>query len=114
MFKQTDPQLREAQMEFARILMSKEGQLAYNKQKGTTPTRIDFQSHELDEYASGNHKDFLASIKNQSLVPSAIHNMALQNTEKEALIDAIYAFWKNSSMSESKAMDLIAKAVTPR
>ncbi len=113
MFKQTNPRLHLAQMEFARLLMSKEGQLAYNKQKGTTPTRMDFKSNELDDYTSGAHKDFLASIKNQSLVPSAIHNMALQNTEKEALIDAVYNFWRNDTMSESQAIDLIAKAVTP-
>lgn len=114
MFKQNDPIRQQAQLNFSRLLMSKEGQLAYNACKGSTPSRLDFKSTDLDTYTQVTHKAFMQSAKTQTLVPSAIHNMALQNKAKEALISAIDSFWKNTHISETQAAKMIMDAVKTR
>ena len=111
MFKQVTPERQQSQLDFARLVMSREGQIAYNKQKGSIPSRQDFDVSELGDYVVESHKDFLAAAKNKTLVPSAIHNMALQNTPKEALIDAVGKIWKAESIEVNRAAEMIAAAV---
>lgn len=112
MFKQSNPNKRKAQLDFARILMSPEGQIAYNKQKGSIPSRNDFDVSELGEYVVNSHKDFTAAASQKTLVPSFIHNMALQDEHKEKLIDAIDSIWKNNGMSASNAAESISVALS--
>lgn len=111
MFKQADPEKQRAQLDFARVLMSREGQIAYNKQKGSIPSRQDFDVSELGEYVVESHKDFLAAASNRSLMPSFIHNMALQDETKGQLIDAIDSVWKNDAMTNTSAAELIVSAL---
>lgn len=112
MFKQSDPDKHSAQLDFARVLMSPEGQIAYNKQKGSIPSRNDFDVSELGEYVVNSHQDFTAAANHQTLVPSFIHNMALQDKQKERLIDAIDSIWKNNGMSASSAAESISIALS--
>lgn len=112
MFKQTDPARRQAQLDFARVLMSPEGQFAYNKKKGSIPSRNDFDVSALGEYVVNSHKDFTAAASQKTLVPSFIHNMALQDKQKEHLIDAIDAIWKNDDVSTSRAAESISTALS--
>lgn len=112
MFKQSDPDRRAAQLDFARVLMSPEGQIAYNKQKGSIPSRNDFDVSELGEYVVNSHRDFTEAANHQTLVPSFIHNMALQDRQKEKLIDAIDSIWKNNGMSASSAAESISIALS--
>lgn len=111
MFKQHDSKRHQAQLDFARMLMSHDGQLAYNKQKGSIPSRNDFDVSTLGQYVVTSHRDFVAAANNKTLVPSAIHNMALQNTHKDALINAIDRIWKDSSVNTKQAADMISGAL---
>lgn len=111
MFRQDDPVRHQAQMDFARLLMSKEGQHAYNKQKGCIPARSDFDINLLDDYGRTSHQDFLAAAGKNTLVPSWVHNMALQDQQKQLLIAAVYEFWKNDTLSVAEGAKRLAAAL---
>jgi hypothetical protein len=93
-------------MDFARLLMSTEGQYIYNKQKGCIPARNDFDVNQLGDYVRKSHQDFIAAADKNTLVPSWVHNMALQDQQKQAAIAAVYDFWKNSMSSAEGARRL--------
>lgn len=108
MFRQRDPARRAAQMDFARLLMSSEGQYIYNKHKGCIPARSDFDVNQLGDYVRISHQDFIAAANKNMLVPSWVHNMALQDKKKQAAIAAVYEFWKSNMPSTEGVKRLIA------
>lgn len=108
MFRQNDPIRHQAQMDFARLLMSTEGQYIYNKQKGCIPARNDFDVNQLGDYVRISHQEFIAAANKNSLVPSWVHNMALQDQQKQAAITAVYDFWKSGMSSAEGARRLAA------
>jgi len=111
MFKQSDKKRHKAQMEFAEILMSKQGQIDYNNQKGSIPTRQDIETNQLDAYGKISHSSFLKADQSDQLAPSAIHNMALQDDKKLALIAAIEQYWHDDLMSANQAAQMILSTV---
>lgn len=96
MFHQEDAHRHRAQQDFARLLMSSEGQYIYSKHKGCIPARNDVNVNQLGDYARSSQQDFIAAANSNKLVPSWVHNMALQDQQKQAAITAVDAFWKGS------------------
>lgn len=113
MFRQTDPVKHQAQMDFARLLMSTEGQYIYNKQKGCIPARSDFDVNQLGDYVRVSHQDFISAANKNMLVPSWVHNMALQDQQKQAAIAAVYDFWK-SNISAAEGCKRLAAALNAK
>lgn len=111
MFKQTDPKRQHAQQAFARLLMSHDGQQAYNHHKGSIPARSDFDVNRLDTYGRASHDDFVQASQQNRLVPSWAHNMAMQDKQKKSVIAAVYEFWKNDSLSAADGAKAIAHAI---
>ncbi|XZG71144.1 extracellular solute-binding protein [Chitinibacteraceae bacterium HSL-7] len=109
-FKQTDPLRIAAQQDFARLLMSKEGQEVFNLYKGNIPSRTDIDLSRYDDYARQSTKDFAAASGKGVLVPSWAHNMALQEHVRLAFFDLVEAFWRNDSMSAEDAARRFAEA----
>ena len=97
MFRQKDPTRHQAQMDFVRLLMSTEGQLIYNKQKGCIPARNDFDVNQLGDY-----------------VRVWVHNMALQDQQKQAAIVAVFDFWRSNISAAEGAKRLAAALKTPQ
>ena len=111
LFRQDDPVRHKAQMDFTRLLMSHEGQLAYNKHKGSIPARTDVDTNKLDAYGRDSAKDFNNAASRNTLVPSWAHNMAVQDDQKKALIEAVGEFWANDGMSPQDGARRLASAV---
>ncbi|KPC50563.1 extracellular solute-binding protein [Amantichitinum ursilacus] len=111
MFRQDDATRNQAQMDFARLLMSHEGQLAYNKHKGSIPARTDVDVNKLDAYGRDSAKDFNNAASRNTLVPSWAHNMAVQDDQKKALIEAVGEFWANDAMSGADGARRLAGAI---
>ncbi|QKJ67232.1 extracellular solute-binding protein [Deefgea piscis] len=103
MFKQNDPRLAAAQQDFVSLLMSSEGQEVFNLYKGNIPARIDVNMSRFDDYAKQSAREFASAASKQVLLPSWAHNMAVQDSVRGALFDAVDAFWKNSNMSPQDA-----------
>ncbi|WP_051278767.1 extracellular solute-binding protein [Chitinilyticum aquatile] len=108
MYRQDDPVRHIAQRDFAELLMSHEGQIAYNKHKGSIPARTDIDHNQLDAYGRDSAKDFVQAAGKNVLVPSWAHNMAVQDDMKKALIEVVYEFWHNDSMSAASAAAKLA------
>ncbi|NTS77752.1 extracellular solute-binding protein [Catenovulum sp. SM1970] len=101
MFKQQEGDRIKAQSALAEILMSKDGQAAYNKQKGSLPSRLDCDVSQFDGYGKSTHKAFSEAANKSTLVPSWVHNMALEDKQKNAFIDAVFAIWQSNEAPES-------------
>lgn len=108
MFRQHDAGRHHAQQDFARLLMSNEGQYLYSKHKGCIPARNDVNVNQLGEYARSSQQDFIAAANKNNLVPSWVHNMALQDQQKQAAIAAVEAFWKGAMTPAEGAHRLAA------
>ncbi|MDR3427351.1 extracellular solute-binding protein [Silvimonas sp.] len=110
-FRQDEPVRRKAQLDFARLLVSHEGQLAYNKHKGSIPARTDVDTNKLDAYGRASSRDFSQAASRNVLVPSWAHNMAVQDDQKKALIEAVAEFWSNDNMTPADGARRLAAAV---
>ncbi len=110
-FRQDDPVRRKAQLDFVRLLVSHEGQLAYNKHKGSIPARTDVDTNKLDAYGRASSRDFTNAASRNTLVPSWAHNMAVQDDQKKALIEAVAEFWTNDNMTPAEGARRLAAAV---
>lgn len=108
MFRQNDPDRHKAQQDFTRLLMSKEGQYLYSMHKGCIPARNDVNVNQLGDYANSSQKDFIAAANKNNLVPSWVHNMALQEQQKQAAIAAVDTFWKGTMKPAEGAQRLAA------
>ncbi|MBE9608317.1 extracellular solute-binding protein [Chitinilyticum piscinae] len=106
-FRQKDARLDTAQRDFASLLMSKDGQEAFNLYKGNIPARTDVDLSRFDDYARQSARDFAQAADRQVLVPSWAHNMAVQDSVRGGFFDVIGEYW-GSNMSASDAARKLA------
>jgi glucose/mannose transport system substrate-binding protein len=78
----------DAAMKFMAAIASKETQLAFNKEKGSTPLRTDVDVSSLPKYQQGAAESF----KNDRLVQSIVHGEAMNPQFAQALNDAVTQF----------------------
>ncbi|WP_158380758.1 extracellular solute-binding protein [Chitinilyticum litopenaei] len=108
MFRQANAKLEAAQRDFASLLMSKEGQEAFNFHKGNIPARTDADLSRFDDYARQSARDFAQAAEKQVLVPSWAHNMAVQDNVRGGWFDVIGQYW-GSEMSATEAARRMAE-----
>ncbi|KQU92419.1 hypothetical protein ASD99_11110 [Mesorhizobium sp. Root695] len=90
--------------------MSPAFQETFNLAKGSIPARTDVPLNKFDSCALKSHEDLLAAIKDNSLVPSMAHEMAVSRTVRGEFLDLVTNFF-NSDMSSADAVNALAKAV---
>jgi glucose/mannose transport system substrate-binding protein len=78
----------DAAKKFMAAIATKETQLAFNKEKGSTPLRTDVDVSSLPKYQQGAAKSF----KNDALVQSIVHGEAMNPQFAQALNDAVTQF----------------------
>ncbi|WP_051710100.1 extracellular solute-binding protein [Andreprevotia chitinilytica] len=110
MFKLTDPAALAAQRDFVTLLMSQDGQEAFNLYKGNIPARTDVPMGRYDAYAKQSAQDFSQAANKNVLVPSWAHNMAVQEETRLAFFDIVGQFWGNDNMSPADAARRFADA----
>ena len=79
---------RNEALQWLKILGSKEGQLAFNKIKGSIPVRTDIDPKEFGPY----HQWSMNSFAHDSIVPSVFEGEATTPAFQQALNDAVSAF----------------------
>jgi glucose/mannose transport system substrate-binding protein len=87
---------------WASVISSKEVQLAFNKDKGSTPIRTDIDVSSLPPYQQGAAKSF----KSDRIVWSIVHGEAVNPQFQQALSDAITQF------AQSKDTPALIKTLT--
>jgi glucose/mannose transport system substrate-binding protein len=101
---------QEAQQDLARAVMGKDFQQAFNRAKGSIPARQDVKMDRFDECARQSSKDFAASAKRGTLLPSFTHGMGLPYPTTLAIWDVIRQYWNQDSMSAKEAARRLAQA----
>jgi glucose/mannose transport system substrate-binding protein len=92
---------RNEALQWLKILGSKEGQLAFNKIKGSIPVRTDIDSKEFGPY----HQWSMNSFAHDSIVPSVFEGEATTPAFQQALNDAV------STFSGDKNVDRLVKTM---
>ena len=77
MFKLKDAGGQKAQTDLAAAIMGTEFQEVFNLNKGSIPVRLNMSMAKFDDCAKLSTKDFVATAKTGSLLPSIAHGMAV-------------------------------------
>ena len=109
-FKVSGKQEIEGQQVLAGLIMSPKFQETFNLAKGSIPARTDVKLDNFDSCAQLSHKDLLAAAKDNTLVPSMAHEMAVPRSVRGEFLDLVTQFF-NSDMSSQDAVKQLAAAV---
>jgi glucose/mannose transport system substrate-binding protein len=109
-FKVKGDKQAEGQKVLASLIMSPEFQKTFNLAKGSIPARTDVALTDFDSCAIKSHEDLTAAIKDNTLVPSMAHEMAISRTVRGEFLDVVTNFF-NSDMSSADAVKALADAV---
>lgn len=104
---------QQAQQDLARAVMGKEFQRAFNLDKGSIPVRQDVKMDGFDDCARLSSRDFAASAKRGTLLPSFTHGMGLPYPTTLAIWEVIRQYWNQDSMSPAEAMRRLVRAAAP-
>jgi glucose/mannose transport system substrate-binding protein len=109
-FKVSGADKIEGQKVLASLVMSPSFQETFNLAKGSIPARTDVALDKFDSCAIKSHEDLLASIKNNTLVPSLSQEMAIPRTARGEFLDLVTHFY-NSDMSSAEAVKELAAGI---
>ncbi|HEX4510336.1 MAG TPA: ABC transporter substrate-binding protein [Burkholderiaceae bacterium] len=110
MFKLKDQANVPAQKDLAKAIMSPQFQELFNLYKGSIPVRLDVKLDKFDECAKESARDFVASSKANTLLPSIAHGMAVPPAAEGAIKDAVSEFWNNEKETAKEAQAKIVSA----
>ena len=110
MFKLKNTANLQAQKDMAAAIMAPEFQEVFNLNKGSIPVRLNSDMAKFDDCAKLSSKDFVATAKNNGLVPSVAHGMAVSSAAEGAIKDVVSQFWNTDTMTAEQAMDRLATA----
>lgn len=111
MFKLRSPNAEKAQGYLAYLIMGSDFQHNFNLRKGSVPANLEVKLDDFDACAQQSHKDFQATSKNDTLLPSIAHGMAVAPAQQEALSAIVSEYWNNDSMTADEAMSKMVAAV---
>jgi glucose/mannose transport system substrate-binding protein len=101
-----DPNAVEAQTLLATVIMSKEGQLAFNSKKGSVPVRLDVDTSKLDACAQKG----LNVLKDPSRQILAADVLTSQDV-LQSLSDLVAQYWTTPTMTSDQFADAWVKVV---
>nr|WP_251140536.1 ABC transporter substrate-binding protein [Rhodoferax sp. U11-2br] len=110
MFKLKSAGAQQAQADLAAALMGTTFQQTFNLSKGSIPVRLGMDMGKFDDCAKLSARDFAASGRSGTLVPSISHGMAVKPAIEGAIKDAVSQFWNNDKISVADGVKSIAKA----
>ncbi|MBB1074013.1 carbohydrate ABC transporter substrate-binding protein [Rhodoferax sp. 4810] len=110
MFKLKDAAAQKAQGDLAAAIMGTEFQEVFNLNKGSIPVRLNMDMAKFDDCAKLSSKDFVATSKAGTLLPSIAHGMAVKPAAEGAIKDAVSQFWNDDKISVADGVKSIAKA----
>jgi len=100
----------QAQKDLAKAIMSPQFQELFNLNKGSIPVRLDVKLDKFDDCAKESNRDFVASSKSNTLLPSIAHGMAVPPAAEGAIKDAVSKFWNDDKETAKDAQAEILKA----
>jgi glucose/mannose transport system substrate-binding protein len=110
MFKLKNTANVPAQKDLAKAIMSPAFQELFNLNKGSIPVRLDVKLDKFDDCAKESAKDFVASSKANTLLPSIAHSMAVPPAVEGAMKDAVSQYWNDDKQTAKDAQAKILAA----
>lgn len=110
MFKLPNKDAEKGEKDFASAVMSPQFQEVFNLNKGSIPVRSGLDMSKFDACGQESAKDFTATSKKGSLVPSMAHGMAVHSATQGAIYDVVSQFWNDDKMTAKQAADKLANA----
>jgi len=110
MFKLKDATAQKAQADLAAAIMGTDFQEVFNLNKGSIPVRLNMDMAKFDDCAKLSSKDFVATSKAGTLLPSIAHGMAVKPAAEGAIKDAVSQFWNDDKISVADGVKSLAKA----
>lgn len=114
MFKLKNADNAKAQADLAAAIMAPEFQEVFNLNKGSIPARLNMKMDKFDDCAKASSRDFVATARTNSLVPSIAHGMAVPSAVEGAIKDVVSQFWNDDKMDAKAAMTRLAAAARQR
>lgn len=114
MFQLRNWEAQKAQGYLAYVLLGEKFQEQFNTRKGSIPVRMNVPLDNFDECARASRRDFDATSRAETLVPSVAVDMALPTATQAALRAVISDFWNNDAMPVSEAMGRLSQASVPK
>ena len=108
MFQLKGWEAQKAQGYLAYLLMGQDFQEKFNLRKGSIPARLNMNMDKFDDCAKTSSKDFVATSKAGTLLPSVARGMAVSSAAQAALRSAVSEFWNNDKTTVG---DTVAKLV---
>ncbi|HEY0918489.1 ABC transporter substrate-binding protein [Devosia sp.] len=109
-FKVSGEDKVKGQKVLASLVMSPSFQETFNLAKGSIPARTDVALDKFDSCAVKSHEDLLASIGNNTLVPSLSQEMAIPRSYRGEFLDLVTQFY-NTDMSSADAVKALAAGI---
>src|SRR5205807_9153500 len=110
MFKQANKAAENGQKHLAATLMSPQFQEVFNLSKGSIPVRTGMDLSKFDTCGKQSQADFVADVKQGTVIPSWAHGMALHAATAGAIQDVISSFWNSETMTARQAQQKLASA----
>ncbi len=110
MFQLKNEANAKAQKDLALAIMSPAFQELFNLNKGSIPVRLDVKLDKFDDCAKESAKDFVATSKAGTLLPSIAHGMAVPPAAEGAIKDAVSKYWNDDRETPKEAQAEILKA----
>jgi glucose/mannose transport system substrate-binding protein len=114
MFKLKNSANVQAQKDMAAAIMAPEFQETFNLDKGSIPVRLNMDMSKFDDCAKMSARDFVATSKTGSLLPSIAHGMAVPSAVEGAMKDVVAQFWNLDGESAEQAMERLVSAARTR
>lgn len=111
MFEVDDEGKKQAQLDLASLILSKDFQSSFNKAKGSIPVRLDVPLDDFDSCAKASRKAFDEASEGNGLVPSLAHGMAVSASVQGAVFDVITNFFNDPEMTAEAAAERLSSAV---
>jgi len=110
MFKQKDSKKTIAQDKLAQLILSDKFQILFNQAKGSVPVKLGIKESNFDKIGQESMEAIISSAKNNTLVPSMAHQMAVNDTIKGVFFDVVTNFY-NSNESSSDAVKKLVSSI---
>ncbi len=109
MFQLRNWEAQKAQGYLAYVLLGPKFQEQFNLSKGSIPVNKVVSLDKFDDCAKNSRRDFDATAKTQSLVPSVSVDMVLSDANHDALRAVVSDFWTTDAMSASDAINRMVR-----
>ncbi len=109
MFQLRNWEAQKAQGYLAYVLLGQKFQEQFNLSKGSIPVNMTVSLDKFDDCAKSSRRDFDATAKARSLVPSVAVDMVLSNANHDALRAVVSDFWVNDAMLATDAIERMAR-----